>query len=288
MRLILLFGLVAISLGQAQKPHNAVNGGSSTNVPAWLRFFGDGSEGALSVTSGTTLVGEHWYTTVSVSSGAAVQAANPNTPLIIRATVSCTIGGTVGNNSTSVHPSEGNPANGDFGGTGGGGGGGTSAGVAGFANQLAGSPATILPGGTAGAASNGAGGTGMSPIAGIVQLFKDQGFAWPLGGSSGGDGYGSPGSGGNGGGVVVLVCPVITVTGAIHVSGAAGANVTSSGKGGGGGGGGGIIILAGFNVTTTGATLDVAGGAGGILHSGGNSGAGGMGGDGFKYVVTIQ
>ena len=76
--------------------------------------FGNGSDGALNVTSGTTnlnLNNKYQYTTVNVSSGATLSTANTTgSVLYICATTSITIDGTInvsnkvnaGNNSWSV------------------------------------------------------------------------------------------------------------------------------------------------------------------------------------------
>jgi hypothetical protein len=128
----------------------ATTSGMLTNVPPGLQFLGDGSEGAYSCPSGSCniIVGEHWYSSFNVSSGATLTTnGNPSqAPVIIRSTGACTV---AGNFNVDARNSTAN-----WGGGGGGGGGGTVAGTAGsvvFGNNNG------L--GSAGASSGGTGGT---------------------------------------------------------------------------------------------------------------------------------
>src|SRR5437588_10954655 len=62
------------------------------NAPAWARWLGDGSEGAGNCS--TTLSGEHWYSSFTVSGGNTC-TVNLSTGLTIRSTGTCTIAGTI-------------------------------------------------------------------------------------------------------------------------------------------------------------------------------------------------
>ncbi len=268
--------------------------GSVPNVPGWLLWQGDGSQGAFSCTSGTCYaLGDNSYSSVTVSSGATLAAhyyAGPNLsyttmPLIIRSTGTCTIAGTI---SASPNTSSDGLTNNSFGGgSGGGGGGGTAAGSSGNSGN------TGSSGGSAGAASGGAGGNGGTGNywTELQRTISSQGVslsnflnkAW--GGAAGGAGGSSGGAGGAGGGVVILDCQSIDFTGTIDVSGAPGGNATANNTGAGGGGGGGFVIMRSQNLTNNG-TINVSGGAGGSCGSYTGCGAGGAGADGWSEVFT--
>jgi len=116
-------------------------------------------------------------------------------------------------------------------------------------------------------------------------------------GSSGGRGgkhsSGTPGNGGDGGGIVYIAADTITITGAIYANGQNGSNSSSSAgdySGGGGGGAGGSLRLIG-NTLTLGADLISAthgnGGAGIVNGSWNNAAYGGDAGDGRIKVNYI-
>jgi len=143
-------------------------------------------------------------------------------------------------------------------------------------------------GGWGGAASLGDVGTGG------VNYSDNTSSAFDFGSGGGGGGYGEAfhanpydgdagGDGGNGGGAVLLCAPTITITCNITVDGGngmAGAESKEKGGGGGGGGSGGTIIIQGYEVNLSSATLSVHGGAGGDGGDGKNPGVGGGGGGG--------
>ena len=261
--------------------------GSVPQVPAWLLYQGDGSDGAFNCTSGSCGVtsGEYWYSSVNISAGAtaypALYGGNLNVPWVIRSTGTCTIAGTLSASASATGGLSGANAGA---GSGGGGGGGTAAGSAGSTNYPSG---TV--GGSAGAGAGGAGGAGNPQSGNYAHTYAARGsltgpsVTTALGGSAGGAGGSSGGAGGKGGGVVVLDCATINFTGTIDVSGGAGGASTGNNIGGGGGGGGGIVIMRSPNLTNSG-TINLAGGAGGSCGAFTGCGAGGAGGNGWSKV----
>jgi hypothetical protein len=258
-----------------------------TLTPGWLRFFGDGSAGAFSCTSGSCILGdERWFTSFNVSAGATVVTTGQNGPIVIRSTGTCTVAG-----SMSDSPNSGAgitiTGGGDFGGAGGGGGGGTAAGRSGL-SAVADAGLVINSGGTAGAASGGSGGNGNSPVVSQYRLLLGGGTFWPVGGARGGQGGSNGGLGGYGGGPIILVCNTINFTGTIDVSGGPGGASPANNSGAGGGGGGGYVILSAINYTANTGTINTAGGPGGGCNSNTGCGAGGNGGNGWSVALTIQ
>lgn len=260
----------------------------TTGTPGWLRFLGDGSEGAYSCPPGPTCVlgDEHWFSSFTVSSGATLATTGQNGPIIIRSTGTCTIAGTMSdspNSGAGVAITGG----GDFGGSGGGGGGGTGAGQNGFSG-LADANLVISPGGNAGAVGGGTGGDGAAATQQQYRLLLGGGTFWPVGGGAGGPGGTNGGLGGSGGGPIILVCNAIDFTGTIDVSGGPGAPSTGGNSGAGGGGGGGYVILSAVTYVANTGTINTSGGAGGSCGSNSGCGAGGKGGNGWNVALTIQ
>ncbi|MFM2016977.1 MAG: hypothetical protein RL007_633 [Bacteroidota bacterium] len=241
--------------------------------------FGNGSNGAYSATTNTTLAGGTYnYTTFNINSGVTVSVTG-NQPLIIRCTGAVTINGT-------LTASGGNGGNGVTFSTFGAGG----TGVAGGGNGGNGTYSTSLggmlaadgtgPGGftTGGNAWSGGGGAGYSAV-GASTGNPSGGFGGPIygnvnisgleagsggGGGSGGFSCGS-GGGGAGGGLIYITSAVsITVgaTGSILVNGGNGGSDGTGNCGGGGGGSGGSILLRTPSMTHNG-TLQANGGSGG-------------------------
>lgn len=282
-------------------------------------IFGDGSDGALHVTSGTTtLTASKQYSSIIVDAG---------TVLDSRAfKVLCSGTGTI-NGSWTCNGNNGSDASGA---TGGGVGsavsssdvGGTNVGTAGASGGIgAGAQATASTGesnswsgatggsgGASGLGSSGAGvtsrGAGTTTQRGLQQFY----FGTPLtgattlkggtpgtgGGSGGGDGSGSGGGGGGGGhgGGVLYGCVrdlVVGATGLIQSKGGNGGNGgngggTNCGGGGtGGGGGAGTVMLAyeTISVTAGGAINALPGTAGATVGQKTGTGvAGSLGSDG--------
>lgn len=267
-------------------------------------LFGDGSNGDLHVTSGTTTLSTSQlirrYKNLTVDSGAVLTASRVvGAGHIIFASESIYIAGTL--NWDALGGTPGIAVTGlavgqvaanytlSLGGTGGGGGAPNGvAGAQGGDNQL-------LAGGAAGAAANGNGGAGnamsqllLNRILWESGLKDDWHHSIGTGGGGGGadTGGGNSGAGGTGGGALILMAPVITIAagGVISLDGAAGGDASGADAGGGGGGGGGFNALIGRTINTDG-TVAAAAGAGG--DGTGGSGDGGAGGSGTLISVSI-
>jgi Secretion system C-terminal sorting domain/SprB repeat len=239
--------------------------------------FGNGSNGAYSATTNTTLAGGTYnYTTFNINSGVTVSVTG-NQPLIIRCTGAVTINGT-------LTAAGGNGGNGvtfstyGLGGVGvaGGGNGGNGVYLGSAAPGVAGSgPGGV---GTAGGGWSGGGGAGYSAV-GASSGNSGGGYGGPIygnadisgfesgsggGGGSGGNSCGS-GGGGAGGGLIFInsaVSITIGATGVINVNGGNGGSDGGGNCGGGGGGSGGSIIMQSASMTHNG-ILQASGGAGG-------------------------
>jgi len=154
------------------------------------------------------------------------------------------------------------------GGAGGGGGGHATAGLAGHNNN------------------NGANGTGGAAgnINGTADLTIM--FLGGAGGQGGVDDSGNPNIGGNGGAIIILIAPIITITGSIAVNGANGVNNGISGSSGGGAGGSvllkGQIINVGTNLITA-----TAGTGGAPYDHDGQGGDGSVGRIHADYLVSV-
>jgi hypothetical protein len=250
----------------------SISGAGVPNVPGWLLYLGDGSDGALTCTTSIASGFENNFSSFTINAGQTCKVAARGH--VIRVAGACTINGTldasaVGVGTTSVAAA---------GGTGGGGGGGTSAGTAGTNTPYGG--LTPTSGGTAGAVTGGNGGNGNTNPSHAVLSYAASGilgdYAW--GGGGGGAGANSGGAAGNGGEFVVLVCGSLTGTGTIRADGGYGSPSTANSTGSGGGGGGGVIITRSPADTST-LTLITNGGPGGSnvvpmaqWYGGGNSG----------------
>lgn len=265
------------------------------------KFGGSGSDGALSITSGTTnidLAGAQVvvknYTSISITGTGALTFTNPHangTIIILKSQGAVTIT-TSATRAIDVR---------SLGASGG------SAGAAGAGSDGGnGTPtkAVVYPdtyygqgGGIPGAWTGGTGG---------VQITQGENFyarnssnvayrnILVLPGSGGGGGEtgqgGAPGqgaAGGRGAGALYIECGgAYNVTGTIDLSGTAGSNgsvAASSGGGGGGGGAGGMFLAVYGSLTADSGTYTVTGGGGGTggsVASTGNNGGGGGGGGG--------
>jgi hypothetical protein len=254
-------------------------------TPPWLYWQGDGTS-SFSCLSGTCpITGENWYTNFTVAAGATVTNASSNSAIVIRATGTCTVNGTISNSVNSG--SFGTSGDGDFGGGGGGGGGGTGAGSWGETTQVI-PNIPLVNGGIGGNAGGGAAGSGRSTTINQYQMFMSVGSDWPSGGGAGGQGGSNGAAGGNGGGPVILVCDIIDFTGTIDVSGAPGGNAAGNNTGAGGGGGGGYAVLAAPTFVANTGTIRVIGGPGGSCGGFTNCGAGGGGGTGWSYSIRVE
>ncbi|MEM7509284.1 MAG: hypothetical protein AAF388_00045 [Bacteroidota bacterium] len=201
----------------------------------------NGKDGPLTDPSAERLVNA---TTITVASGTTINLTN-RVPLIWMATESITIEGTIDADGRGAQNGE----TGDFGGSGGGGGGNP-----GQPTQTPVTNVPILQGG------DGTGGGGNGNNANPDWATRALAFL-PLckGGASG-----AGGANGEGGGVVFLCAPTITITG----------NITAQGNGGPGGGGGGLIVLIGNDLSTVDDGVNVVYGGGASTGGGGNGGNG--------------
>lgn len=311
---------------------NATNSFTSNNVQAAIEEarttagvvlqFGDGSDGNVSLTSGTTVLSRTmYYNNLTLSSTAIL---NPNGfkiyvkgTLTISSSASITLAGNNGTNASGQTNGNGGAvtASSDVGdGLAG------QAGVNGPSGGLTGS--TGVPGnnagsatgyGGAGGASGSAGSGGTAGTAGIYTNVPErvirhdhlyllnyknggQGGAGGAGGAcSIGAAGGGGGGGGSGGGVIIIFCNQLNNNSSVGISakggnGGNGGNApsgNSNGGGGGGGGGGGHIYIICLNYSNIG-TLNVSagtGGTGGIkAGSGTNGNNGSSGGVGHTEV----
>ncbi len=252
-------------------------------------FGGDGSDGALNVTSGTTnldaasatiLVKE--YTSINISSGATLGLTNEaagGTILILKSQGNVTIEGTI--------DLDGKGANKEVDGT-----------------SLDSVTGTAGEGGDNGNAEVSCtrsvnGGTGgnqytqnlyLTANASLPNFSPARIISCGSGGGDGGNGYtyssgtgGAGGTGGTGGGALLMECAgaldfdtaaEITANGTAGTSGSNGVNTWACGGGGGGGGNGGMVLIIYTTLTDNSGTITIKGGASG---AGGNSDGAGTG-----------
>ncbi len=280
---------------------------------AFVRLFGDGSDGDLSISAGTTVITQNKnYRNLSIS-GTGLLVTNGwkvrvqgvfdvSQATITRAVTNAGGGGGDGlPNGTAGAAASLTGANtvGRAGGGAAGGAGGTAAGSAGSAaSNLAvsnGGPGALSGGG--GAGSGGAGGAGSTggSVSGFTHFSADEplmrenagvvshimgGAGGAGGGGGGGDGTagGGGGAGGNGGGVIDLNCAVLkvsssTVAGVVESTGGGGGAGGAPAAGNRGGGGGGAGAGGGYIHMVAGTVIGSKSGA--LIAPGGLGGAGG-------------
>ncbi|MFH1593779.1 MAG: LamG-like jellyroll fold domain-containing protein, partial [Candidatus Omnitrophota bacterium] len=135
-------------------------------------------------------------------------------------------------------------------------------------------------GGGAGHVTNGGSGAGWGTSPGSPGVtYSDEQITTPMMGSGGGRGgcynaadYAPPGTGGDGGGIIQIISPLINVNGLISSNAEDGHNAPAVISGSGGGGSGGSIVLSGEQVSIVG-NVTARGGYGGV---GGQSGGDGV------------
>lgn len=262
-----------------------------------FNFYGDGSDGFLDVSAGTTTIDNVLrYSAVVVRGGTLNHSSGvANITTIQSQGIFVVLGsGAINLNGLGTGGGAGGTGTGNSGGTGGeagrggGGGGGTSAGGSG-GSGLQNNRFNTSGGGTAGTAGGGAGGTGGnaigSPGPGRTGFFiPPQGAS---GGGGGGNGASAGGNGGAGGGAFEIKTPTFAVASGITLTarGGNGANGPAASRGAGGGGGGGGFTIYFRNNFLSG-SFDVAGGGGGS-SGGAGSGAGGNGGTGRTSLLQV-
>jgi len=245
----------------------ATGSAMSPNVPGWLQYFGDGSNGSNTNASGN-MSGEYNYTTFTVPYGNTV-TVNSAAGLIVHVSGACTIAGTIEANGAMAGYGNGYPMDSSGGG---GSGGGTAAGTAGLPYYYATNIGTT-GGGAAGAANGGNGGNGGTLSSGLKHNFLALGagldglYSYGGGGKQGGS---TGGAAGNGGAPVILMCASITGTdgthtGIIDASGGYGAPPAANSTGAGSGGGGGVVVLSSQAAVSTWPSIYTAGGPGGLV-----------------------
>ncbi len=275
----------------------------SQAATVFSQFGGDGSSGALHVTSSTTRsAARQQYTSLTVDAGTTLTMARPFTFVGVQGT--CTIAGTISvdgkgasGGAGAVATTVGFDGSPGMDGTlrnasalqllscaaGAGGGGGVSGSQNGGPGGGAGGPggASAGPGGgldfngvTAGASGHGIGDTQTSSFPSLLLCAGG-------GGGGGGAELGQTGgSGGAGGGVLYLECGALNCTGALTAKGLPGATGSLAGNNGGGGGGGVILVRTRQLISESClASIDVSGGTG--------TGTGGTGGGGFYDIVVV-
>lgn len=272
------------------------DGTTQTTAGVGAKFGGDGSDGALSITSGATnidlgsaaIVTKN-YTSISITGTGSLTFTNPHAggtliKLLSQGAVTLTSSASPMINAsgkgalTTTTPNitiDGASYVATVGGTGGNGGGSYSAGAAGSA-------------GGAGSAFNYPGFyTTTSNKLETRSLYFAIGTGGATGGNGGTSNLGAGGTGGTGGrgGATLYIesggafnfttasgISVAGATGGTGNNGLSGAGAGSGGGGGGGGGNGGLAIILYNSLTANSGTITVSGGATGTGGSGGNAG----------------
>jgi hypothetical protein len=261
-------------------------------------FFGDGSDGDVTVTGGTTtLTRDMFYDDLTISSTGILAVAGFR--VFVRGLLTIEASGVLHADGANAIAN----AGGGFGvqGTVDRGGVGAS-GVSGAAGANGTSVSTSLggAGGNGGAGASGAGGTGgtaTAPAAAVGPPRFPSVFGWARnstsvlaytggGGGASGGGDATPthgGGGGSGGNILVVVARTISNSGTIRANGGAGAaRGFGTNPGGGGGGGGGAVIIVSTS-TSVGGTVTA---AGGTFGAGAGTGVNGVAGS-AGTVITI-
>ena len=294
------------TLWTANIPDSINTGGS----PSSSSFGGDGSDGALSSSSGTTTLNLGGaqvfvknYSSISLTGTADVQFSNPHasgTTVILKSSGAVTI-------TSSTNPATDLRSVGGTKGTGGaigganpgsGGGGGASASTDGsVGNSAAGgaNPGTVgtaygpwltgneqTGGGGGSGATGGAGGLNGGISSNSTKYLRIGVMPGSGGGGGGGGNTGAGGDGGRGGGALWIECAgALNISSTLNAAGANGSKGSGNGGGGGGGGAGSIVILYGTLTANTG-TYTVTGGTAGT----GSGANGGDGAAGFSSVTA--
>jgi hypothetical protein len=275
-----------------QNPANASTTPTADNMPIasstakinsnWLYggFGGDGSDGALNITTGTTTLDilndvtlVKNYSSINIVALGELEFSNASTSgsfIFLKSSGDCTIAGKI-----------------DVTGVGADGGASVVAAGAGVDGKAAYGITMSLDFGS-GASAGGAGAGGALPSFFMVGITSTQAMKYAdihtgAGGGSGNiEGSGtSSGAGGDGGGAIIIECAgTLTFTGTIDANGGNGGDgVGANGSGGGGGGAGGYVRLLYNALGTNSGTITVAGGTGGTRTTNGAvSCAGGGGG----------
>lgn len=249
------------------------------------KFGGDGSDGALSVTGGTTTTIDLASSTLVIKDYTSINIAgvldfstSPTTGslIVLRSQGDCTISGNIDLTEMGSAAGVGGPINND----------GTSGSST---TYILDNTVNFAAFGSKGVADGGGTEGANSPIWGNGGLFTDAGnklsrksviVSPGLGGGGGGSGVtvageagGDGGDGGAAGGAMILECAgALNFTGTITADGSdaddgtdgtTGASTTNSGGGGGGGGAGGQVVILYNTLTSASGTITTTGGDGG-------------------------
>lgn len=244
-----------------------------TNDGRGRAIYGDGSDGDLTVSSGTTVVTyDKCYGAVVVENGGTLELANGYTTIRAQS-ITINSGGVLNIRPLGFGPASGTTTNGDAGAdadpspmTGGGGAGGDTASYTGGAGGSTVAPTTHLT---------------PRDVIGAV-LAYGQGFrGGASGGGGAGDGSNAGGAGGQGGGLGVILAQSFVNNGTVQALGSDGGDATGGDAGGGGGGQGGLAIIVSDTPTADrgSGTYDASGGSGGAGSGTGEPGANGADGE---------
>lgn len=252
-------------------------------------FWGDGSDGTVTISGTVTLARDMFYDTLIVPTGIVLFLNNFR--LFCRTLCQVNAGGIIHNDGASATSSTGGliTAN-TLGAASSGGAGGTTAGTASTSVSAHFGGA----GGNGGSGTAGAGGaaaTNAAPAANFgaarslpqaaMGHLQGTAFSFFRGGSSGGGGGGdianTGGGAGQGGGICLINARRIINNGTIRAKGGNGFTPTAGNTGGGGAGGGGVVLINSTEYTGTG-TLDASAGVPGNGIGTGTAGAAGTAG----------
>lgn len=270
-------------------------------------FFGDGSDGDVTISGNTTLTRDMFYNNLTINTGITLTTANYRIFVKDTLTNNNATTGIVnnGNNASGVTAgvavANGSLIGGGAGGAGGtnstsyGGGGGSAAGTVWiFAKTIA------VQGGIKAIGGNGANGNSAGGSAGNFAGAAGGASAKTLitAGSGGAGGAGSGGAGGAGGTrtqstmsshnllAMSLYIDTVSFVGLTAGSGGGGGGYDNTGSvAGGGGGGQGGVILCVYKTLTSAGTLSVVGGTAGTAAGGGTNGT--AGGSGATFSLQI-
>ena len=265
--------------------HAGVQGPSSTGSGSTISHEGD-----TTISASQVLEGIHYYKNFTLDAGDTLTMSSGAQRLIIYATDTITINGTINTASggaaggTGTVGAAGSTGSSGFSQPGGGGGGNEGAAQTGGSGGGVFLHSMRLQAG--GAGSTGVGTAGSTQSGASLQISSIDSICGGGGGGAGGGGTAAGATGGRGGGSIVLCAPTIILgaASALTTSGSSGgaSDNSATANGAGGGGGAGNIYLFCQTYTDNGCVFTMSGGAGGA--DGGPGSAGGAGAAGVKQV----
>lgn len=295
---------IAVSTGAADQGRVPKLDAAGLLDPSFFAFGGNGSNGALNISSGTTTIDcanaavvVLNYTTVSITGTGKLAFSNPHangTTVIIKVQGNVTL-------TSSQAPMIDMSGMGAAGGNGGAyDGSGLTPGSDGKVPFL---PLKTTGGGNSGATSGQGGLAGSTPAFDLDSLtlikWAKWFYEWTFCGAGGGGGSGSNnpsfpgtgGAGGRGGGNLIIECGGawnFTTASGISVKGANGSNGSGTADAGGGAGGNGGCFRAFYRTLTANTgTITITGGTGGIKNMSGTDGEAGISGKSLVQEVQI-